>query len=83
MVDIVIHVSPGRTVNNDYPASDRKLEIDWLRKIPYAAILCFLTNLIFLIYPLYVPNRSHITFLNPVHVTLHGILIMTSYGSKC
>ena len=30
------------------------LKFDWLRQILYAAILCFLTNLIFLIYPLHV-----------------------------
>ena len=30
------------------------LKFDWLRQIIYAAILCFLTNLIFLIYPLHV-----------------------------
>ena len=30
------------------------LKFDWLRQIIYAAILCFLTSLIFLIYPLHV-----------------------------
>ena len=30
------------------------LKFDWLRQILYAAILCFLTNLICLIYPLHV-----------------------------
>ena len=30
------------------------LKFDWLRQILYAEILCFLTNLIFLIYPLHV-----------------------------
>ena len=50
------------------------LKFDWLRQILYAAILCFLTNLIFLIYPLHVTYWPHITFLNPFHVTLRGIL---------
>ena len=49
------------------------LKFDWLRQILYAAIL-FLTNLIFLIYPLHVTYGPHITFLNPFHVTLRGIL---------
>ena len=30
------------------------LKFDWLRQILYAAKLCFLTNLIFLVYPLHV-----------------------------
>ena len=50
------------------------LKFDWLRQILYAAILCFLTNLIFLIYPLHVTYWPHITFLNPFHVTLRWIL---------
>ena len=50
------------------------LKFDWLRQILYAAILCFLTNLIFLIYPLHVTYWPHITFLNPFHVTFRGIL---------
>ena len=37
-------------------------KFDWLRQILYAAILCFLTNLIFLIYPLYVTYRPHYYF---------------------
>ena len=36
-------------------------KFDWLRQILYAAILCFLTNLIFLIYPLHVIYWPHIT----------------------
>ena len=50
------------------------LKFDWLRQILYAAISCFLTNLIFLIYPLHVTYWPHITFLNPFHVTLPRIL---------
>ena len=50
------------------------LTFDWLRQILYAAILCFLTNSIFLIYPLHVTYWPHITFLNPFRVTLRGIL---------
>ena len=50
------------------------LKFDWLRQILNAATLCFLTNLLFPIYPLHVTNWPHITFLNLFHVTLHGIL---------
>ena len=49
------------------------LKFDWLRQILYAAILCFLTNLIFLIYPLHVTYWPHNTFLNLFHVILRGI----------
>ena len=48
-------------------------KFDWLRQILYAAILWFLDNLIFLKFPIYVTYWPHITFLNPFHVTLHGI----------
>ena len=50
------------------------LKFDWLRQILYATILCFLTDLIFFIYPLHGTYRPHITFLNPFHVTLCVIL---------
>ena len=46
------------------------LKFDWLRQLLYAAILCFLTNLIILIYPLHVTYWPHITFLNPFHLSL-------------
>ena len=56
----------SRIVKWFYPASDRNLE-NWLAETN--------TNLIFLIYPLHVTYWPHITFLNPFHVTLCGILL--------
>ena len=60
------------------------LKFDWMRQILYAAILCFLTYLIFLIYPLQVTYWPQITFLNPLHMTLYKVefYIITSYSTK-
>ena len=58
------------------------LKFDWMRQILYAAILCFLTNIIFLIYPLHVTYWPHITFLNPITWLYAEFYILTSHSSK-
>ena len=75
-------ISPGRTVNNDYPASEEKLEI------LFAETNTICSNIMFLYYPnisyipVHVPYRPHTTFPNLVHAILHGISNTTSYSSK-
>ena len=60
------------------------LKFDWLRQRLHSAKLCSLTSLKFIIYILQVINSPRITFLNPFHLTFHGILhndITTSVGN--